>query len=300
MKTIVTLFLTLSSSIVLYAQSFNGQATYESKTSVDFNFGGRDMPPAQKKMIEERMKSAFEKTFVLNFDRTSSTYKEKQKLEQPGGQGGFRFSMMGGGGDDLYYKNIKEQRYSNSTETFGKLFLVQDSLKKLDWKLSGETKKIGNYTCYKATAIRKADPNRMRFGPPPREEKKEEDQKDAAIAKDSTKTESTSLFDRMEAPKDIEVTAWYTMDIPIGQGPAHYWGLPGLILEIQDDRTTLLCSKIVLNPQEAEEIEEPSKGKKVAQAEFDEIIQKKMKEMQERFRAGNRGGEGHRIMIRQD
>lgn len=295
MKTISILFLTLSSSIVLYAQSFNGQAIYESKTSVDFNFGGRDMPPAQKKMIEERMKSAFEKTFVLNFDRTSSTYKEKQKLEQPVGQGGFRFSMMGGGGDDLYYKNIQEQRYSNSTETFGKLFLVQDSLKKLDWKLSGETKKIGNYTCYKATAVRKADPNRMRFGPPPRRE-----QNDAQVAKDSTKTKTTSLFDQMEAPKDIEVTAWYTMEIPISQGPAHYWGLPGLILEIQDDRTTLLCSKIVLNPEEAEEIEEPTKGKKLAQAEFDDIIQKKMKEMQERFRAGNRGGDGNRIMIRHD
>src|SRR5210317_1800958 len=210
MKTIVTLFLTLSSSIVLYAQSFNGQATYESKTSVDFNFGGRDMPPAQKKMIEERMKSAFEKTFVLNFDRTSSTYKEKQKLEQPGGQGGFRFSMMGGGGDDLYYKNIKEQRYSNSTETFGKIFLVQDSLKKIDWKLSGETKKIGDYTCYKATATRKREERAFRMGPPPREDRKNneaKDQQNKASAKevDSTKVTSNSLFDRMEEPKDVVI-----------------------------------------------------------------------------------------------
>lgn len=295
MKTISILFFTLSSSIVLYAQAFNAQAIYNFKTSVDFNFGGRDIPPAQKKMIEERMKSDFEKTFVLNFDRTSSTYKEKQKLEQPGSQGGIRFSMMGGGGDDIYYKNIQEHRYSNSTEMFGKLFLVQDSLKKLDWKLSGETKKIGNYTCYKATAVRKAHPNRMRFGPPPRGE-----QKDDEVAKDSTKTKTNSLFDQMEAPKDIVVTAWYTMEIPISQGPAHYWGLPGLILEIQDDRSTLLCSKIVLNPEKAEEIEEPTKGKKLTQAEFDDTIQKKMKEMQERFRAGSRGEERNSIIIRQD
>lgn len=299
MKTIVTLFIALASSIAINAQSFNGQATYESKTSMDLKLEGRDISPARKKMIEERMKSAFEKTFILNFDRTASTYKEEMKLDQPGQSGGFRFSMMGGGGDDVYYKNIKDQRYSNRTETFGKVFLVQDSLKKLDWKLSGETKKIGNYTCYKATAIRKPSANRMRFGPPPRAEKKAEDEKGEAVKADSTKVKSQSLFDRMEAPKEIEITAWYTMEIPIGQGPAHYWGLPGLILEIQDDRTTLLCSKIVLNGKDLEDIEEPSKGKKVAQAEFDEIIQKKMKEMQERFRAGNRGGgDGHRIIIR--
>ena len=35
-----------------YAQGFQGIAYYQSKTSVDFNFGGRDMPEAQKKMIQ--------------------------------------------------------------------------------------------------------------------------------------------------------------------------------------------------------------------------------------------------------
>lgn len=300
-KQLFTLILSLG-FVVVSAQNFSGVATYESKTSMDFNFAGRDIPPAQQKMIKERMKSAFEKTFILTFDRRASTYKEQAKLDQPGQSGGFRFSMMGGGGDDVYYKNIKEQRYSNSSETFGKIFLVQDSLKKIEWKLSGETKKIGNYTCYKATATRKTDVNRFRMRPPARAEKKEDaDKGNKSVSEketDSTAAKSTSLFDRMEPPKDIEITAWYTMDIPISQGPAHYWGLPGLILEIQDDRTVMLCSKIVINPEEAEEVKEPTKGKKVSQAEFDEIMQKKMKEMQERFRAGNRGGGGNRIMIR--
>ena len=39
-------------------------------------------------------------------------------------------------------------------------------------------------------------------------------------------------MDEIEVPKTIEVTAWYTPEIPINQGPADYWGLPGLILEV--------------------------------------------------------------------
>jgi GLPGLI family protein len=270
-----------------YAQGFQGIAYYQSKTSVDFNFGGRDMPEAQKKMIQERMKRAFEKTFELHFTPAASIYKEQVSLDQPGGGGGgMMFSMMAGGGG-TYYKNVQEGTYSNETETFGKIFLIQDNLKQLAWTMTGETKKIGNYTCYKATAVRAVDTTQMTFrmGRPPREE---------AQKKDSTQT--NSLFQEKK-PTEITITAWYTMDIPVAQGPAHYWGLPGLIMEVSDDRTVLLCSKIVLNPAEKLEIKAPSKGKKVSQAEFDQIMKDKVKEMSERFQSG--GGRSGSIMIRQ-
>jgi len=245
------------------------------------------MPEAQKKMIQERMKRAFEKTFELHFTPAASIYKEQVSLDQPGGGGGgVMFSMMAGGGG-TYYKNVQEGTYSNETETFGKIFLIQDNLKPLAWTMTGETKKIGNYTCYKATAVRAVDTTQMTFrmGRPPREE---------AQKKDSTQT--NSLFQEKK-PTEITITAWYTMDIPVAQGPAHYWGLPGLIMEISDDRTVLLCNKIVLNPAEKIEIKAPSKGKKVSQAEFDQIMKDKVKEMSERFQSG--GGRSGSIMIRQ-
>ena len=49
------------------------------------------------------------------------------------------------------YKNIKENRYSNKAEIFGKQFLIKDSLESRNWELTNETKNIGKYTCYKAT-----------------------------------------------------------------------------------------------------------------------------------------------------
>jgi GLPGLI family protein len=57
-------------------------------------------------------------------------------------------------------------------------------------------------------------------------------------------------MDNLEMPKDVTITAWYTPEIPVNQGPENYWGLPGLILEINDGKTVILCSKIVLNPKE--------------------------------------------------
>ncbi len=97
-------------------------------------------------------------------------------------------------------------------------------------------------------------------------------------------------MDELEVPKTITVTAWYTPQIPVNQGPGDYWGLPGLILEVNANRTTILCSKIVLNPDEKEDIKIPAKGKEVTRAEYNDIMKKKMEEMREMYGGRGRGG----------
>ena len=74
------------------------------------------------------------------------------------------------------------------------------------------------------------------------------------------------------------VEAWYAPQIPVRHGPLEYWGLPGLILEVSADNTTMLCSKLVLNPDEVIQISAPSKGKVVSKNEYQVIITEKMKE----------------------
>ena len=66
--------------------------------------------------------------------------------------------------------------------------------------------------------------------------------------------------------------------------------MPGLILEISADRTIILCTKIVMNPEEKEEIKKPEKGQVVTQEEYTEITTKKIEEMREMY--GGRGGRG--------
>ena len=122
-------------SIISSAQNFQGKAYYFSKTSVDMDgWGGRQMSEDQKKQIADRMRSMFEKTYILNFDREASTYKEEEVLEAPGRQGGFgRWGSSFSAG--LQYKNIKTQQFLQDQEFFGKQFLISDSLAKINWKL---------------------------------------------------------------------------------------------------------------------------------------------------------------------
>lgn len=292
MKKIITTIALVIVSSLSFAQNFQGMAVYESKTSTaDFKArmeGNKDITPEMQKMIEERMKKMFEKTFILNFDATASIYKEEEKLDAPGTQGGgmrMMGSFMGGGG--THYKNIKDKTFAIDKEIMGKEFLIQDSLPKLDWKLGQETKEIGGYMCFKATAIQKASQSDFRNF----KMKKEAENKDKKEAS-AEKSKSTNFMQEGEIPKEIEVVAWYTPEIPVSQGPEGYYGLPGLILEVSAGKTVMLCSKVVMNIKDKKEIKAPTKGKLVTQKEYDEIVAKKMEEMQQMNQGQGRGGNG--------
>ena len=286
MKNISIYIITLLISTISFAQQdFQGQATYQSKTSFDMSrFDNSEMSEDRKKMIAERMKSMFEKTYILTFNKTESTYKEEEKLTAPG-KGGFGAMMMGSFTAGKQYKNIKTHQFLQDQEFFGKQFLITDSIPKLNWEMTSETKQIGKYICMKATAMKPVD--KMDFTKMRR--KKKDDTKKEDKVKDSSSV-SNSFMDDIEIPKEVKVTAWYTMQIPVSNGPGEYAGLPGLILEVSEGKTTILCSKITLNPTEKGEIVAPTKGKKVTKKEYGEITKKKMEEMQEMY--GGRGRKG--------
>lgn len=280
-------FLTLQ----LQAQNFQGKAYYQTKTTVDLDqWGGRDMTPERKKQIMERMKSFLEKQYVLTFNKEESIYKEDEKLEMPGAGGWGRFGGSFTGGPK--YKNVKSKELLQDQEFFGKQFLIKDELKSLDWKMGTETKQIGNYTCFKATAIKEVDAFDWRSM---RRRQPKDEKKNAEKTKDSSKTkQDEDPMSQIEVLKTIEIVAWYTPQIPINQGPDDFWGLPGLILEVNADRTTILCTKIVMNPEEKDSIEKPEKGQEVTQKEYNDIITKKMQEMREMYGGRGRGGRGGR------
>lgn len=278
---------TLLISLSLFAQKdFQGKAYYQSKTTVDMsNFGRGQLSEERKKQIAQRMKSMLEKTYILTFNKTESIYKEDEALEAPGQGGGMRFGMMSSFTSGDQYKNVKEQLLLQDQEFFGKQFLIKDSLPQLKWVMGSETKQIGKYMCFKATASKvSTDFDFSSFRRPPSRNNEK--------ANDSSKTKKVNQEE--EKPKEIDIVAWYTMQIPVNQGPGEYWGLPGLILEVNSGRTTILCSKIVLNPNEKTTIKAPSKGKEVSKQEYNKIVKKKTEEMRENFRRGGGSGGGRR------
>ncbi len=276
---IVAILLTFSTFV--FSQDFQGKAYYISKTNPDLDsWGGQQMNEAQKKQIMNRMRSMFEKTYILTFDKQASIFKEEEVLEAPGQSG---FGMWGNSfSTGPQYKNVKSQQFIQDQEFFGRQFLITDSLQKLDWKLGSETKQIGQYLCMKATATKTVDEFDWRSM---RRRDRRKENKETKT--DSTKT--TSVSDEIEVPKTVEVTAWYTPQIPVNQGPGEYWGLPGLILEVNADRTTILCNKITLNPQQKIEIQAPEKGKVISSSDYNATVKKKMEEMREMYRGrGNK------------
>jgi GLPGLI family protein len=262
-------------TFIINAQNFTGKAIYKTHRKMDMKFGGEKstVSETQQKQMEAQMKKMFQKTFILSFSKDESIYKEDAKLNSPKPQaGGMNVMIFGnGGGTDIYYKNIKEKRYVNKTEVMGKRFLIKDAIPDFKWELSGETKNIGNYTCYKATFSREEDQRQLSM--------------DNGEAKESTKKVT------------VVTTAWYTPEIPISNGPNEFGGLPGLILELNEGKLTIACTEVVLNPSDKKKIEEPTKGKKITQAKYEKIMEKKSKEMMERFRS-KRGGDGHQMEIR--
>ncbi|MDY8136546.1 GLPGLI family protein [Aquimarina sp. 2201CG5-10] len=252
------------------AQEFQGVVTYKTDRKLEIKIDSTQAGFDMQQQIQEMMRKQFQKDFTLRFNMKESIYKEEKSLGAPQ-PAGVQIVMVGGGGEsDELYKNIKEERYSSQRDLMGKTFLVKDELKKLEWKLEDETKKIGNYTCYKATAKRMI----------------------------STLSGFTEDEDDQEEPeeREITITAWYTPEIPISNGPENYWGLPGLILETNDGQQSILCSKIVLNAKKKIEISEPTKGKVVTENKFETIMQKKMKEMRDRMpRRGD--GDGFQLRI---
>jgi GLPGLI family protein len=247
-------------STVGTAQDFQGKAYYFSKSTMQLGKWGARLSEAQKKQIQANLKNRLEKTYVLTFNKKESIFKEDEKLDAISGatdSWGKNFSPGN------QYKNIKTNSFVQNQEFYGKQFLVKDELQQIEWKMDNETKQIGNYTCFKATAsIPTAHLNWYNFS--------WSDLRNTTL--DSEDSSETNI-------PMTEVVAWYTPQIPISQGPSEFWGLPGLILEVNVGNTTMLCSKIVMNPAEKTKIEAPEKGKVVAKMEYKEIITGKMKEM---------------------
>jgi len=271
-------------STVTSAQDFQGKAYYFSKTPMNLGAWGARLSEQQKKQIEDRLKNRLEKTYILTFNKEESIYKEDDKLDAISGATdtwGNNFSP------GPLYKNVKTNTFVQDQEFYGKQFLVKEELQPLEWKIGTETKQIGNYTCFKATCKRTDfDVSWWNFSWDRLRNNYVENKSDSIKTADVAGLKSEPLKEDIDM---VEIEAWYTPMIPVSQGPDDYWGLPGLILEISVNNTTLLCSKIVMNPEEKIDIKAPDKGKEVTKKEYQEIISVKMQEMRD-----NRGRNNER------
>lgn len=169
-------------------------------------------------------------------------YIEEVSLSKPN-EYGFSFSSS----NDKYYKDVSKRIFIEQIEIFGKLFLIEDTLVNYEWKLINETKRIGDFNCFKATTL-------------------------------------IEINQGLGIVKDLVVVAWYATKIPINQGPREFWGLPGLILEIETEVNVISCTKIIINKDKIENIKVPSKGERISKQEFNDVMKNKVKEIKEMYK----------------
>lgn len=93
-------------------------------------------------------------------------------------------------------------------------------------------------------------------------------------------TKKVGNYTCKKAVKDGNLTAWYSTELPVSDGPYLYCGLPGLILEIETPTKQITMQTIELKSQEVNgKIEVPKSGKKINRKEFVELMEKKKAEM---------------------
>jgi GLPGLI family protein len=255
-----------------FAQGFTGRAYYKSSSNFSIKMDSTRVAPEQMAQIQASLKKQMEQNYILSFNQTESTWKKEESLgggPATASAGGAVFMVATSGEGSTLYKNIADQSFLEEQDMMGKAYLVKDMLEPVEWELSEETKKVGNYTVQKASYTRIVDSKRFSTG-----------------------------MTEMENVKDtLQVTVWFTPEIPVAHGPENFFGLPGLILEVQNQGRTLICEKIELNPSaDPVVIERPSKGKEITQAEFRTVQEEGMKQMMNRYQG--KPGEGNRMEIR--
>jgi GLPGLI family protein len=86
---------------------------------------------------------------------------------------------------------------------------------------------------------------------------------------------------REDTTKLQKIEAWFALDIPIPAGPERNFGLPGMILELNvNDGAMLIVAQSITPKAITNEFDFPAKlkGKKITEAAYFDIINKRMKE----------------------
>ena len=241
------------------AQQKEGKIIYQRTTHLQFvtSHDQGEETPVQNTRIDR---------FEMNFAKGQMIWKQMEdEMEDDNtamGGGGIMIRTIGGGVDDAVFCDFEKERRVESREFFEKKFVISDSIRRGNWKLSDETKTILNHLCRKATSQR--------------------------IGKRMMMTMANGKMERKEMDDTSSVVAWFTTDIPVPVAPEMQGQLPGAILEMETNNGRTLYTALEISPKaDIGAIKEPTKGKKVTPEEFTKERNKLMDEMEKNSQGGD-------------
>ncbi|WP_299211466.1 GLPGLI family protein [uncultured Aquimarina sp.] len=91
------------------------------------------------------------------------------------------------------------------------------------------------------------------------------------LIKETKKIDQYICYKAILNNSDKKVEAWYTREIKLAHGPKGYYGLPGLILELKEDKRTVSFYKIHVLPEDGFELKPPTEGEKISREELKDL-----------------------------
>ncbi|MGZ8544603.1 MAG: GLPGLI family protein [Flavisolibacter sp.] len=248
-------------SLAADAQVKEGRIIYERTSQLPIR--AFNMDPA----IAAQMPKSRVDQFELLFSQSKSLWQFLPSSENDGDgqtiQGGGMVIRFAGVSNDITYHDFEAASRTDQREIFERTFLITDSIRRQDWKLSDETKTILDYTARKATTTRINTSSRMTM--------------------ENGEMKTTIIDDT------VTVVAWYTTDVPVPAGPDYQGQLPGLILELDIDNGRSVYKVLEFSAKvNTSKIKPPKEGKKMTAEQFAKERQKLAEEMRKNMPEGNR------------
>lgn len=255
MKQISFFIAALLCSGLVTGQISKGKIIYERTVQMQIHIN--DDNPAFSNMVPRERKDRFELLFANNRTLWRVVEDEDPDDEMAWNDGGARIRIVMPASDDVFYTNLDDMKKTDQRELAGKNYIVSDSVTRLNWKLSDETKEILGHVCRKAATWRTQESFRI--------------------------NNENGNITREKITDTLNIEAWFASDIPLFAGPENYQGqLPGTILEVNVNDGRSSFKAVEISPKvDVNEIKEPKSGKKLTAAEFAKEREKFFAEMQQ-------------------
>lgn len=196
----------------------------------------KEIPKKFEDLMLQVLEYANNQKFELSFDKNISSFKLNEQLAK-----NEQF--------DQKIENIARSSFSTDSDVYldhpnkkeihkksdGQLVL--NNYKVQNWIVTNESKTIDGNKCFKA--ILKID-----------------------------------FINRKGESKTKETIAWFAPSLPFAYGPNNYFGLPGLILELTENKTTYYATKIELSKEEI--IIDFPKGKTVTRDQYNQKLKEQL------------------------
>jgi GLPGLI family protein len=212
----------------VYSQRKSGEVNYK-LFAIKFELDSKDT--SINDITKKIWKEAENQSFKLSFNNLKSSFIQHQVLTKENEIG--KTNILDKIASNLvstpysYFIDFSEKSYILKTVDG---ILIEKPREIYNWKITTETKNIGSYLCYKATCFK-------------------------------------SFIGRDGKEKSIQITAWFAPSLPYSFGPKDYNGLPGLILELTENKSIYYASNISIFNDIEIKIQFPS-GKTISEFEY--------------------------------